>query len=341
MLKMTVGLLFVCCFVATAIADEPLVSAGAEFKAQDSLAPAADESEDATQCLDGLCWTPGEFLIQVEEAPEDRGDFLVRFPSPIDSGDARNDRVAMEWYQARGAKAVPVTAPAVVVVHESGSRMTVGRIFARGLQLQGLHTFLIHLPHYGERRTGKNRPEGGNIVSMMKQAVADVRRAKDAVVALPLVDGSVISLQGTSLGGFVSATAGALDDGYSNVFLMLAGGELYDLIQNGEKDAAKVRDKLKKAGISGEKLRELTQVVEPTRLAHRLDPDHVWMYSGTYDKVVPMKNALALANAAKLSKSHHIQMPANHYTGAVYLPFVLAHIARHAHKPAEKIENTK
>ncbi|MDA1166512.1 MAG: acetylxylan esterase, partial [Planctomycetota bacterium] len=102
---------------------------------------------------------------------------------------------------------------------------------------------------------------------MMRQAVADVRRARDAVAVLPMVDKSRISLQGTSLGGFVSATSGALDDGYDNVFLMLAGGELYDLIQNGKKDAAKVRERLEKAGLSGEKLRELTLTIEPTRVA--------------------------------------------------------------------------
>ena len=61
-----------------------------------------------------------------------------------------------------------------------------------------------------------------------------------------------------------------------------------------------------------------------------IDPHNV-----DYLKVVPMKNALALASAAKLSKSHHIQMSANHYTGIVYLPFILTHIAGEARKGAE------
>ena len=318
---------------ATAVAAEPPVSIGAKYEAKDTLAPAVDESEDARLCVANLCWKPADFSVEIEAAAEGRGDWLVRFPSPIESGDARNDRVAVEWYQARDAYKNLVAAPAVVVVHESGSGMTVGRIFAKGLQLQGLHAFMIQLPFYGERRTGKKRPEGGNLVSMMKQAVADVRRARDAVAVLPLVDKSRISLQGTSLGGFVSATAGSLDDGYDNVFLMLAGGELYDLIQNGKKDAAKVRERLEKAGLKGEELRKLTLIVEPTRVAHRLNPERTWLYSGIFDTVVPPKNALALATAASLTKTHHIQMTANHYTGIVYLPFVLSHIAGHAHHP--------
>jgi pimeloyl-ACP methyl ester carboxylesterase len=338
-MRMTVStLLIVATAVTTTWADDtPVLKVGTKFEATDSLAPAADESEDATKCLNGLCWPPDKFSVQIEAAVDDRGDWLVRFPSPVVSGDVRNDRVAMEWYQARDAdqKSITAPAPAVVVVHESGSGMTVGRLFARGLQMQGLHAFMIQLPHYGERRTGRSRPDGGNVISMMKQAVADVRRARDAVAVLPLVDKSRISLQGTSLGGFVSATAGSLDDGYDNVFLMLAGGELYDLIQNGKKDAAKVRERLAKAGLTGEKLRELTLTIEPTRVAHRLNPDRTWLYSGVFDTVVPTKNAMALVNSAKLSKTHHIQMMANHYTGIVYLPFVLAHIAEHARKPVD------
>ena len=330
------SLLIVATAITTTWADDTnALKVGATFEATDSLAPSADASVDATQCLNGLCWPADKFSVQIESADEDRGDWLVRFPSPIVSGDARNDRVAMEWYQARDADQKLITAPAIVVVHESGSRMTVGRLFARGLQMQGIHAFMIQLPHYGERRTGRNRPDGGNLISMMKQAVADVRRARDAVAVMPFVDTSRISLQGTSLGGFVSATAGSLDDGYDNVFLMLAGGELYDLIQNGKKDAAKVRERLEKAGLKGEELRQLTLIVEPTRVAHRLNPDRTWLYSGVFDTVVPTKNATALATSAKLSKNHHIQMMANHYTGIVYLPFVLSHIAEQARGPIE------
>lgn len=204
--------------------------------------------------------------------------------------------------------------------------MTVGRLFARGLRLQGLHAFLLHLPYYGERRTGDKRPRDANVVTGMRQAIADVRRARDAVAALPMIDTSHIGLQGTSLGGFVSATSACLDHGYDSVFLMLAGGDLYNLIENGEKDAAKVRETLAEAGLSGEKLRLLAWTIEPTRVAHRLDPQRTWLYSASHDTVVPPKNAIALAKAAHLDKQHHIPMLANHYSGIVYLPTVLADI---------------
>ncbi len=117
----------------------------------------------------------------------------------------------------------------------------------------------------------------------MRQAIADVRRARDAVASLPLVDDAHIALQGTSLGGCVSATSAALDHSYDSVFLTLAGGNIFDLIQNGKKDAAKVRQKLNQAGFSGEQLKAIVHPIEPNRIAHRLQPERTWLYSGTYD----------------------------------------------------------
>ena len=67
-------------------------------------------------------------------------------------GDAINDLVAMEWYAVLDDAGQPVKAPAMVVVHESGSGMTVGRMVASGLRDRGLHAFMMQLPFYGLRR---------------------------------------------------------------------------------------------------------------------------------------------------------------------------------------------
>jgi hypothetical protein len=304
--------------LSVARAEESVFPATRSFATTDSLDVGDEPSADARECLAGLTWDSAAFDVHLEDARLDRGDVLVRYPSPVSSGDVRNDRVAMEWYVARDGTSSPCSAPAVIVVHESGSGMTAGRFIARGLQRRGLHTFLLHLPFYGERRTGRSRPDN----------VADVRRARDAVAVLPMVDHRHIALQGTSLGGFVCATAAGLDDGFQSVFLLLAGGDLYDLIQTGSRDTAKVREKLEEAGLTNERLRSLTQIIEPTRIAHRVDPAATWLYSGTHDSVVPIRNAVVLAEAAGLDNVHHIRMPANHYTGIVFLPLVLDHIDR-------------
>ncbi|MEX1026866.1 MAG: C45 family autoproteolytic acyltransferase/hydrolase [Candidatus Paceibacterota bacterium] len=305
----------------------PLIGSGA-FAAADSLNIAPDASAEARHCLEALAWQPDVFEVACELVEGPGCDVLVRFPSPVPSGNETNDRVTLEWYVARDARRQPVVAPAVVVVHESGRNMRVGRLIAWGLQQHGVHAFMINLPHYGARR-GEQKPDKSTAITTIRQAIADVRRARDAVAALPHVDADRIALQGTSLGGFVSATSASLDGKYDSVFLMVAGGELYDLLQNGEHDTAKLRRQLEQEGVTDEVLRALTDLIEPTRVGHRLDPQRTWLYSGLFDRVVPIKNARALAGAIGLDAAHHVQLPVNHYMGVVYLPVVLQQIASH------------
>jgi dienelactone hydrolase len=304
-------------------------SPGATFAAADSLDPQADATADGRACLDGLLWEPQPFEVVIEQAAPDRGDAAVRFPSPRPGGVAANDTVAMEWYAARDAEGGVVPGPACVVVHESGSGMPFGRMIARGLSARGVHACMIHLPYYGLRRPPGTKPGPDSLVRAVPQAVADVRRARDAVAVLPGVDAARVGVQGTSLGGFVTATAATLDRGFARVFIVLAGGDIAGVLATGRRDAEALRMRLAEAGMGAEQVRSAFHAVEPLRLAHRLDPDRTWLYSARYDDVVPPRHAALLAEAAGLSEDHHVQLHADHYTGVVYLPLVLAQIRGH------------
>jgi dienelactone hydrolase len=309
---------------STPAASESMV--GQVFLSSDSLAVTESESDDAADCLKGLCWTPGDFSVTLEQPPRGFGKWLVRFPSPQPQGDATVDNVAMEWYVARDDNGDIQTAPAVVVVHESGRNMVVGRLIARGLAGMGIHAFLIQLPGYGVR--GKPiADDPQKFLGALQQAVGDVRRARDAVAALPHVDQKRIGLQGTSLGGFVAATVSGLDQGYHRQFIFLAGGNLHEVVLNGQRDAAKVRERLRAVGLSDDQIMALARPVEPLRIAHRVNPATTWLYSGTLDDVVPPACSHAWAEAAKLPDSHHIQMPVDHYSGVTYLPKIMGEIA--------------
>ena len=304
--------------------DEPLPPAAT---ASDTLAAPADPSPDAQACIDLLTWKPDEFHININAALEGNGDALVSFPSPCRSGDPVNDRVTMEWYRAPAGNSDDAElSPAMIVIHESGSRMEAGRIFARAFRRRGLHAFLIHLPYYGERRKGGGRPENADFTVLVRQGVSDVRRARDAVAELPGVDATQIAVQGTSLGGFVATLAGSLDSGFDAVFIMLAGADFYDILQTGQKDTAKLRDKFAQAGYEGEQLQQLLSAVESQRIAHRLDPQRTWMFSAQDDEVVPIKNARLLATVAELPRSHHLEFPGGHYSVALYFPFIVDHV---------------
>jgi len=296
------------------------------YQAKDTLAVAEDSNRDAWEFLKELQWRTSEFDVTCSTEALTMYDRLVRFPSPVPSGDAVNDMVSMEWYAARDGNGKRIKAPAVVVVHESGSKMPVGKLFARSLRDQGLHAFMLHLPYYGKRQANGRRPDGSMFVPSVRQSIADVRRARDAVAALPDVDARCIALQGTSLGGFGVAMAASLDRSFDAVFIMLAGGDLHGLISNGKKDTAKVREMLEGDGFTGERLERLLWKIEPTRIAHRIAPERTWLYSGQKDQVVPITNARVLAKAARLDDDHHITVDADHYSAIFHFPTILDHM---------------
>lgn len=305
----------------TVRADETIA-----LPARDTLAPAPAASADERDCLDGLIWKPTEFVVTLhpvtEAAPSER---IVRYPSPVSTGNAVNDNVSLVWHQPMDVPAGE-RRPAIIVVHESGSAMPVGKLFAKRFADKGAHAFLIHLPGYGLRKTGGARPTGEQFLLAMRQSIADVRRARDVAAALPGVDPTKVSLQGTSLGGFVAATTAGLDRGFDQVFIMLAGGDLIGLMERGEREAAELRRRLEGAGYTGDKLRELFHPIEPNRLAGRVDPERTWLYSAEQDRVVPLANALAWKTRARLSDEHHVRLLGDHVTTIIYLPVILDHV---------------
>lgn len=304
-----------------------VLSTESTFEANDSLNVGDESNEDTKACLDGLKWNPTKFPVRLEAAQKDCGDWLVRFPSPKPTGNARNDEVAMEWYQVKNKAGQPLPGPAAVIIHESGSGMTVGRVIAKALRAKGIHTFMVQLPYYGVRRGPGGRPKDINLIGALQQGITDARRARDAVACMPYVDTSRISLQGTSLGGFVTATTAGLDHGYHRVVVFLAGGDLYSVIMEGKKDSEKVRDELLSRGMSETDVRQMLLSIEPLRLAKRIDPARTWLFSALYDDVVPPRNSKLFAEAAHLEKSHHLEMEANHYSGVVFLPTVTQQMA--------------
>ena len=292
----------------------------AKYEAHDTLAIAADDMTDAQECLEGLAWKPSAFEAEtVINSPKNA--YELRFPSPRPSGVAEVDQVVCEWYPAMDQEGQIRKARATIVIHESGSKMTVGRLVAREIGRRGMHAFMVQMPGYGSRRADGFSTD--NLVEVFKQGVADARRARDAVAALPCVDGSHIGIQGTSLGGFVATLTSSLDKKFDRQVLVLCGGDLHGVLTQGAKDAKKTLERLLATGVREADLESLLAPIEPLRIAHRLPQESTWLFYASFDSVVPPKNAKQLAECIKLAKDHQKVMLANHYTGIAYLPGII------------------
>ena len=292
--------------------------------------------------LGAVVWTPQPFHVVVEtaQAEESDADAIVTFPSPLpqharnaNAAAAAMDTAVLEWYQARDAAGQAVAAPAVVVVPETNRRRVAAKMLARAIRERGVHAFVLQPPGYGRRRGPSDR-DVRQLVSRTRQAVADTRRARDAVAALPLLQGQRVFLAGVSLGGFVVTLAAELDHAaFDGLFVLLAGGDLYTIVTTGDRDARKFRQQLEAAGYRDETLRGLLDQIEPLRGADRLDPARTWIYSCTQDTVVPPAATLRLVESAKVPADHHLQFPFGHYTAVFIIPAVVEHMSRQVLQP--------
>lgn len=298
----------------------------ASFDAVDSLHVTADQSPDAQSMLEDLGWAPGPFRVF---CTAEGGEVRVYFPSPrprrgpADPGDI----VTLEWHVARDDAREPIEAPAVVVIHTIHPDMPIGRAVARGLAQRGFHAFMLQMPGFGERwQAEDDRPE--HFMPRLHQAIADARRARDAVAVLPHVKSGPIAIQGTSLGGVVAANAAALDNAFDPVLLVITGGDLRTIVETGHGDAAFLRWRLERGGITGDRLADMCRRLEPNRIAHRLDPKRTWLFTAENDIVIPPACSDALAAAIHLPDDHRITVPGNHYTVLTRMPAIVEAMVR-------------
>lgn len=318
-----------------AFAAEP---EAAVHTASDSLGSPRDAAAAADRMLRRVAYEARRFEVSVRPlngASHGGADALVTFASPLPSAEGVSsedsdaepaDTVRLEWYAARSPQGHPLNAPAILVLHSIDRRLVFGRAIARHIAGQGVHAFVMQMPGFADRSTAAGLV-GRHFFDRMVQAAADARRGRDAIAALPHVDGQRVSIVGVSLGSFVTASAAAIDNAFDRVFLLLAGGDLYGLLRNGSREAAHLRRMLNHHGYRGEKLKQLCDEVDPVHLAHRLDPAVTWLYSARFDQVVPAASARALANAAGLAEDHHRWLGTGHYTGMLFLPRILDHVA--------------
>ncbi len=292
------------------------------FEATDTPVVREEETEKIRAVLDRVLWEPGDFEVRCTATPGLGYDALVRFDSPLPSGKRWVDRVVLRWYAARDENGEAIEAPAVLMVHTLQPQMLISDQLARSFAGRGLHTFVLQLPGYGQRWDGPGVFPGVTALVNGRQAVADCLRARDAILVLPNIEPGPIALQGTSLGGFVAATAGGIQTSFDPVVLLISGGDCYEAMMNGQHDTRFLRGALARKGYTGRALRELLEPVDPVHVASRLDPERTWLISARDDMTIPRASSDALAEAIGLDEEHRLWLGTNHYTTLLMLPGV-------------------
>jgi dienelactone hydrolase len=241
----------------------------------------------------------------------------VRFPSPIETPDVENNTVHAEYFQPTGQG----KRPAVIVLHILGADFALSRYLAARLADRGVAALFLKLPYYGERRPPGDDKRFLSVdiqrsVLSMQQGVCDVRRASAWLASRPEVDASKLGITGISLGGIVSALAAAVDPTLNQTALLLAGGDLANVLWE-MPEGAKYRQMWIDSGRTKADLQTLTLPFDPVTYAGRLRGKRVFMMAGNIDEVVPPASALALWKAA--GKPPIRWMDCGHYSAAGYL----------------------
>lgn len=246
--------------------------------------------------------------------------YTVRFPSPVRTDVPENNTVHGHYFLPPGTGPFP----GVVVLHILGGDFPLSQAVANSLARKGIAALFIRMPYYGERR-GRNSSrrmfsrKPGETVAGFTQAVLDIRRAAAWLGARPEVDEHQLGITGISLGGVMSALAGAAEPRFRKVAIYLGGARLPEAIwELDHPDAEEFRQQWRAAGGTRASFLKETAPIDPANYGHLLRGRRVLMVCGEHDEVIPPKCAVALWESIG-REPELVWLDAGHYSAALYL----------------------
>ncbi len=247
--------------------------------------------------------------------------FRVTFPSPIVTDVPENNRVHAEYFQPAGNG----MHPACVVLHILGGDFLLSRTIANHLAQNGVAALFVKMPYYGERRSPSSprrmiTRDPAESVAGMTQGVLDIRRAAAWLASRPEVDARRLGISGISLGGIMSALAGAVEPQFSNVAIHLAGGNLGEIVWAVDHaEAAEFRRRwLADGGTKASFLEQFTPI-DPVTYGRRLANRRVLLVAAKNDEIIPPACTEALW-ASIGTQPELVWLDAGHYTAIRFLP---------------------
>ncbi len=254
--------------------------------------PRIGPKDSAIKDLLALYATPaGEIAYRMETLATSGPVFEVSFPSPLNTPHPENNTV---WCRYFGV-AAPGRHPAVIMLHHAEGATLLEDFVARRLAADGLPTLLVQFPYYGKRRPpdkvqadSLRKSDLDVLLTVLRQGLLDVHRAKDWLRSRPEVDPNRIGLLGISLGAIAAATLAGVDPDFHRVALLLGGGDIAGILSSDLPGMQRTRQQFLHLAPDIEELRNKLRVVEPLTFARRVPPGTVLMVNARKDDHIPV-----------------------------------------------------
>jgi dienelactone hydrolase len=295
------------------------------FEAEDHPLATNGAQGELAELLEQYRHPPQRFSYTMElidEQPLHRM-YKLTYPSPFESPWPENNVVPAEFYLPRKATG---KMPAIIVLDILNGAEVLPRMMSRRFADDGIAALYIPMASYGPRRPAdlghrrRLQQDPTTLVEGIRQTIMDIRRAKSLLASREEIDGEHISITGVSLGGIVSALAAGVDGDFDRVILILAGGDLHEIIFH-TWETRHLREQLEATGHTRETTRDLLRPVEPLNFASRIDAVRCLMINAEADEVIPRSTTEALRRA--IGEPTLLWAPLGHYTSAIYLPNML------------------
>lgn len=243
------------------------------------------------------------------------GSFVLRLPD-----DPEPLSVAFELWQAR--EPVAARAPAIVITPILGGGRSLAVYHCRAFTEAGMHAVLVDR---GTRVLKRTWPIE-DVERQLRRAVAARRAVVDWLETRPDVDPRRLGAFGISMGGILTSVLLAAEPRLGSGVVALAGGDVPAIISRSEEGRLVEWRAQKATDLGADELAVETRLraclpSDPAQLAPFVDARRVLFVTTRWDDVVPLENQELLWRA--LGCPQRYDLPAGHYSGIVYLPWVM------------------
>jgi pimeloyl-ACP methyl ester carboxylesterase len=279
----------------------------------------AEAGSDLLSFLAPPARLPLRHVVEAERrGSSPRGPRTIRFDSPLPSGSAENDRVALRLHLPTGGTE---SGRVVMFHHPLLQKRWEPWDWCLARLRERVPVAMLASPWHQERTPpgqfpgeGYVNPNPWNLFASLRQWSWDQAAARDLLARRYGLETSAVV--GFSLGAFQSllAAAGGFGGGVPVVAIACtnryAHGIRYGVLGSG------MRAALRQLGIAPERFERMTAAIELERYAPRLDGRKVLFIAGRYDRVDPHPSIERLEQALRPERSLHLE--AGHATLLLY-----------------------